>query len=262
MESEMFGHKKGSFTGAIVDKTGLFEVANGGTLFLDEVGELPASIQVKLLRAIQERIIRRVGAIDDTKVDVRIIAATNRNLEDMVQKGGFRQDLYYRLNVINIKSPPLRDRAEDIPLLAQYFLKKYNDKLAKNIQGISADAMEILKKYTYPGNVRELENMIERTVALEAGSTILPESLPPLVNTSSGKKMASSHEIEVGEDGLDLDKVMGQIEKEILLKAIHAAGGVKKKASKLLRISFRSMRYRIEKYNLGTIGDDELDDEA
>jgi two-component system, NtrC family, response regulator PilR len=262
MESEMFGHKKGSFTGAIVDKTGLFEVANTGTLFLDEVGELPASIQVKLLRAIQERIIRRVGATDDTKVDVRIIAATNRNLEDMVQKGGFRQDLYYRLNVINIKSPPLRDRAEDIPLLAQYFLKKYNDKLGKNIQGISVDAMDILKKYTYPGNVRELENMIERTVALEAGATILPESLPPLVNTSSGKKMASSHEIEVGEDGLDLDKVMGQIEKEILLKAIHAAGGVKKKASKLLKISFRSMRYRIEKYNLGTIGDDELDDES
>lgn len=262
MESEMFGHKKGSFTGAIVDKTGLFEVANLGTLFLDEVGELPASIQVKLLRAIQERIIRRVGSTEDTKVEVRIIAATNRNLEDMVAKGTFRQDLYYRLNVINIKSPPLRDRAEDIPLLAQFFLKKYNDKLNKNIQGISVDAMEILKKYTYPGNVRELENMIERTVALEAGATILPESLPPLVNTTSGKKMASSNEIEVGEDGLDLDKVMGQIEKEILLKAIHAAGGVKKKASKLLRISFRSMRYRIEKYNLGTIGDDELDDEA
>lgn len=262
MESEMFGHKKGSFTGAIVDKTGLFEVANLGTLFLDEVGELPASIQVKLLRAIQERIIRRVGSTEDTKVEVRIIAATNRNLEDMVAKGTFRQDLYYRLNVINIRSPPLRDRSEDIPLLAQFFLKKYNDKLNKNIQGISVDAMEILKKYTYPGNVRELENMIERTVALEAGATVLPESLPPLVNTTSGKKMASSHEIEVGDDGLDLDKVIGQIEKEILLKAIHAAGGVKKKASKLLRISFRSMRYRIEKYNLGTIGDDELDEEA
>lgn len=262
MESEMFGHKKGSFTGAIVDKTGLFEVANTGTLFLDEVGELPPSIQVKLLRAIQERIIRRVGATDDTKVDVRIIAATNRNLEDMVAKGTFRQDLYYRLNVINIKSPALRERSEDIPLLAQHFLRKYNEKLGKNINGISVDAMDILKKYNYPGNVRELENMIERTVALEAGATVLPESLPPLVNTSSGKKMASSNEIEVGEDGLDLDKVIGQIEKEILLKAIHAAGGVKKKAAKLLKISFRSMRYRIEKYNLGTIGDDELDDEG
>ncbi len=261
MESEMFGHKKGSFTGAISDKVGLFEVADTGTLFLDEVGELPLSIQVKLLRAIQERIIRRVGATEDMKVDVRIIAATNRNLEDMVAKGTFRQDLYYRLNVINIRTPALRERSEDIPLLATHFLKKYNDKLNKAIATISTEAMDILKKYNYPGNVRELENMIERTVALEAGSTILPESLPPMVNTSSGRKMASSHEIDVGDDGLDLDKVVGQIEKELLVKAIHAAGGVKKKAAKLLKISFRSMRYRIEKYNLGVVGDDELDDE-
>jgi two-component system, NtrC family, response regulator PilR len=259
MESEMFGHKKGSFTGAVTDKSGLFEVADGGSLFLDEVGELPITIQVKLLRAIQERIIRRVGATDDMKVDVRIIAATNRNLEDMVAKGTFRQDLFYRLNVINIKTPPLRDRKEDIPILAQFFLKKYNDKLSKNIGGISVEAMEILKKYDYPGNVRELENMIERTVALEGGQTILPESLPPMVNTTNGRKMASSHEIEVTNDGVDLDKVMGQIEKELLIKAIHTAGGVKKKAAKLLSITFRSMRYRVEKYNLGTT--DDLDDE-
>lgn len=261
MESEMFGHKKGSFTGAIADKQGLFEVANGGTLFLDEVGELPPSIQVKLLRAIQERIIRRVGATDDMKVEVRIIAATNRNLEDMVAKGTFRQDLFYRLNVINIKSPALRDRSEDIPLLANHFLRKYNEKLGKNINTVSTEAMDILKKYNYPGNVRELENMIERTVALEAGSTVLPESLPPMVNTTSGRKMASSQEIEIGDDGLDLDKVIGQIEKEVLIKAIHAAGGTKKKAAKLLKISFRSMRYRIEKYNLGVVGDDELDED-
>ncbi|UXR64014.1 sigma-54 dependent transcriptional regulator [Bdellovibrio bacteriovorus] len=261
MESEMFGHKKGSFTGAVADKAGLFEVADGGTLFLDEVGELPLTIQVKLLRAIQERVIRRVGATEDMKVDVRIIAATNRNLEDMVQKGGFRQDLFYRLNVINIKTPGLRDRRDDIPLLANHFLKKYNERLNKNIGAISAEAMEILKKYDYPGNVRELENMIERTVALEGGATILPESLPPMVNTSSGRKMASSNEIEIGDDGVDLDKVMGQIEKELLIKAIHSAGGVKKRAAKLLHISFRSMRYRIEKYNLGVVGDDELDDE-
>ncbi|WII72006.1 sigma-54 dependent transcriptional regulator [Bdellovibrio sp. 22V] len=261
MESEMFGHKKGSFTGAVADKSGLFEVADGGTLFLDEVGELPLTIQVKLLRAIQERVIRRVGATEDMKVDVRIIAATNRNLEEMVQKGGFRQDLFYRLNVINIKTPGLRDRREDIPLLANHFLKKYNERLNKNIGAISAEAMEILKKYDYPGNVRELENLIERTVALEGGATILPESLPPMVNTSSGRKMASSNEIEIGDDGVDLDKVMGQIEKELLIKAIHAAGGVKKRAAKLLHISFRSMRYRIEKYNLGVVGDDELDDE-
>lgn len=261
MESEMFGHKKGSFTGAIIDKVGLFEVADGGTLFLDEVGELPVSIQVKLLRAIQERVIRRVGATEDLKIEVRIIAATNRNLEDMVAKGTFRQDLFYRLNVIGIRTPALRERLEDIAILATHFLKKYNEKLNKNIAGISTEAMDILKNYNYPGNVRELENMIERTVALEAGSTILPESLPPIVNTASGRKMASSNEIEMGDSGLELDKVIGQIEKELLIKAIHTAGGVKKKAAKLLHISFRSMRYRIEKYNLGIVGDDELDDE-
>ncbi len=261
MESEMFGHKKGSFTGAVSDKSGLFEVANTGTLFLDEVGELPLTIQVKLLRAIQERVIRRVGATDDMKIEVRIIAATNRNLDDMVQKGTFRQDLFYRLNVINIKTPSLRERRDDIPLLANFFLKKYNERLNKNIGGISTEAMEILKKYDYPGNVRELENLIERTVALEGGAMILPESLPPMVNTTSGRKMASSNEIEIGDDGVDLDKIMGQIEKELLIKAIHSGGGVKKRAAKLLHISFRSMRYRIEKYNLGIVGDDELSDE-
>ncbi len=261
MESEMFGHKKGSFTGAISDKTGLFEVADSGTLFLDEVGELPLSIQVKLLRAIQERVVRRVGATDDIKIEVRIIAATNRNLEDMVQDGSFRQDLYFRLNVINITTPSLRERPEDIPALANHFLKKYNDKLGKGIGSIAAEAMEVLKKYNYPGNVRELENIIERTVALESGAVVLPESLPPFVNTPSGRKMASSNEIEIGPEGIDLEKVIGQIEKELLIKAIHSANGVKKKASKLLKISFRSMRYRIEKYGLGVVGDDELDED-
>jgi two-component system response regulator PilR (NtrC family) len=261
MESEMFGHKKGSFTGAIVDKSGLFEVADGGSLFLDEVGELPLTIQVKLLRAIQERVIRRVGSTDDTKVEVRIIAATNRNLEDMVADGTFRQDLFYRLNVINIKTPSLRERRDDIPLLATHFLQKYNNRLTKQIGTISKEAMDLLKKYDYPGNVRELENIIERTVALEGGATVLPESLPPFVNTPTGRKMASSDGIEINDDGIDLDKVMGQIEKELLIKAIHTAGGIKKKASKLLNITFRSMRYRVEKYNLGSITDDELDDE-
>lgn len=261
MESEMFGHKKGSFTGAVVDKAGLFEAADSGTLFLDEVGELPLTIQVKLLRAIQERTIRRVGANEDMKVDVRIIAATNRDLEDMVKAGTFRQDLYYRLNVINIRTPSLRERKEDIPLLAKHFLKKYNERMNKNIGAISDEVMQLLMKYDYPGNVRELENLIERTVALEAGNTILPESLPPMVNTPSGRKMASSQEIEIGEEGIDLDKVVGQIEKEILIKAIHAAGGIKKRAAKLLNITFRSMRYRIEKYNLGSMDDEELDDE-
>lgn len=262
MESEMFGHKKGSFTGAVVDKMGLFEAADGGTLFLDEVGELPLTIQVKLLRAIQERIIRRVGGVEDITVDVRIIAATNRNLEEMVKSGAFRQDLFYRLNVIQIQTPALRDRREDIPLLATFFLKKYTEKLQKPVSAISQEAMDALKKYEYPGNVRELENIIERTVALEGGATILPESLPPFVSTSSGRKLASSSEIEVGPEGLDIDKVIGQIEKEIIIKAIHQAGGVKKKAAKLLHISFRSMRYRADKYGLSAPGDEELDDEA
>jgi len=261
MESEMFGHKKGSFTSAVADKPGLFETADGGTLFLDEVGELPVSIQVKLLRAIQERVIRRVGATDDIKVEVRIIAATNRDLEYMVKNATFRQDLYYRLNVINIRTPGLRERKDDIPLLANHFLKKYNDRLGKTIGGISAEAMETLQKYEYPGNVRELENIIERTVALEGGAMILPESLPPFVNTPSGRKLASSHEIEIGPEGVELDKVMGQIEKELIVKAIHTAGGIKKKAAKLLHITFRSMRYRVEKYNLGVISDDELDED-
>lgn len=261
MESEMFGHKKGSFTGAVTDKVGLFEAADGGTIFLDEVGELPLTIQVKLLRAIQERVIRRVGGIDDMPVNVRIIAATNRDLDEMVAEGSFRQDLFYRLNVINITAPSLRERRDDIPLLATHFLKKYNDRLGKNIHTVSVEAMDLLKKYDYPGNVRELENIIERTVALESGATVLPESLPPFVNTPTGRRMASSHDIEITEDGIDLDKVVGQIEKELLVKAIHASNGVKKKAAKLLGITFRSMRYRVEKYNLGVIGDDELDEE-
>lgn len=262
MESEMFGHKKGSFTGAVADKAGLFEVADGGSLFLDEVGELPLTIQVKLLRAIQERMIRRVGSTEDTHVNVRLIAATNRDLEHMVSENTFRQDLFYRLNVIQIKTPPLRERKDDIQLLAEHFLKKYNERLNKTVNSISADAMEILKKYDYPGNVRELENIIERTVALEAGASILPESLPPFVKTVSGsRQMVSSEGIDITDEGIDLDKVIGQIEKELIIKSIHAANGVKKKAAKLLGITFRSMRYRVEKYNLGSITDDEMDDD-
>ena len=257
MESEMFGHKKGSFTGAIADKPGLFEVASGGIIFLDEVGELPLSVQVKLLRVIQEKVIRRVGGTEDTEVDIRIIAATNRDLEDMVKEGTFREDLYYRLNVIKIIVPPLRDRSGDISILATFFLKKHNERMLTKINGISDDAMEVLVNYDYPGNVRELENIIERTVALEGGATILPESLPPFVSTPNGRKLASSHEIEVTEEGVDLDKVIGQIEKELLIKAIHTANGVKKRAAKLLNISFRSMRYRVEKYALGNPNDED-----
>ena len=257
IESELFGHKKGSFTGAVIDKMGLFEVASGGTLFLDEVGELPLNMQVKLLRALQERVIRPVGETKNIHVDVRIIAATNRKLEDMVDEGTFRQDLYYRLNVINIQAPALRERLEDVPLLTNFFINKFNERLGIKISGISDEALERLKGYNFPGNVRELENIIERSMALEVGTTILPESLPPLVRTTSGKQYASVHDIVVDDEGIELDKIMDQIEKELLLKAVHAASGVKKKAAKLLGISFRSMRYRAEKHNLNTILEEE-----
>lgn len=263
MESEMFGHKKGSFTGAVADKAGLFEVADGGSLFLDEVGELPLSIQVKLLRVIQERTMRRVGATEDTKVEVRLIAATNRDLEEMVKKGSFREDLYYRLNVIQIKMPGLRERKEDVALLAKHFLDKYNQRMQKSISGISDDALEILTGYDYPGNVRELENIIERTVALEGGATILPESLPPFVITTTGeRKLASAYDIEVTENGVDLERVVEQIEKELIIKALHKTKGVKKHAAKLLGITFRSMRYRVDKYGLGSLDEEDLAEEA
>ncbi len=261
VESELFGHKKGSFTGAVTDKDGLFEVADGGTLFLDEIGELPLSSQVRILRAIQEKTVRRVGGTEDVKVEVRIIAATNRDLEQMVQQGTFRQDLYYRLNVINIRTPGLRERRDDIPLLAAHFLQKYSDRFGKAIQTISKEAMDLLKKYDFPGNVRELENIIERTVALESGATVLPESLPQFVNTPTGRKMVSSDGIEITDEGIDLQKVLDQLEKELLVKAIHQASGVKKRAAKLLGITFRSMRYRVEKFSLGKVDDDELPDE-
>ena len=261
VESELFGHKKGSFTGAVTDKDGLFEVADGGTLFLDEIGELPLSSQVRILRAIQEKTVRRVGGTEDVKVEVRIIAATNRDLEQMVQQGTFRQDLYYRLNVINIRTPALRERRDDIPLLAEHFLQKYSDRFGKAITKISKEAMDLLKKYDFPGNVRELENIIERTVALESGATVLPESLPQFVNTPTGRKMVSSDGIEITDEGIDLQKVLDQLEKELLVKAIHQANGVKKRAAKLLGITFRSMRYRVEKFSLGKVDDDELPDE-
>lgn len=258
MESEMFGHKKGSFTGAMFDKKGMFEAAHGGTLFLDEIGEVSPTIQVKLLRALQERKIRPVGSVENIPVEVRVVAATNRDPQEMVKEGTLREDLYYRLNVINIHCPPLRERKEDIPLLVNHFLKKYNEAFGKNIVSVSQEAIQQLKLYSYPGNVRELENILERTVALEVGPTILKESLPPIVQTTKGARMVSAHDIEVTPEGLDLDKIIGQIEKEVIVKAIHQAGGVKKKAAKLLGISTRSMRYRVEKYGLGSMDEEDV----
>ncbi len=278
IESEMFGHKKGSFTGAVGEKQGLFEVANGGTLFLDEVGELPLGMQVKLLRAIQERIFRKVGGTEDIRVDVRIIAATNRDLEEAVSKGTFREDLYYRLNVIQIRTPPLRERRGDVRLLADHFLKKFAAKQSKELKGFAPDALAALENYPWPGNVRELENTIERAVTLATSGKItidvLPDSFAGLGGASQASPRsgaagvaASYPEIRVpspdfSNGPVPLDDILGNIERTYLLSAMEHAGGVKKKAADLLGITFRSMRYRLKKLGIesgGSGSDDEAD---
>ncbi len=262
MESEMFGHKKGSFTGAIADKKGLFEVANGGTIFLDELGELPLSMQVKLLRVIQEGTFKRVGGTDDVRVDVRVISATNRVLDHEVKTGNFREDLFYRLNVIQIQCPPLRERRDDVQMLANSFLEKFSSILGIPVKKISNEAMDTLKRYHYPGNVRELENIIERTVALEPGAIILPESLPRHMHEAQQPAgQLDAHKIEIDEQaGIDLERLVADFERTLLMKALQQTGGVKKKAAKLLKISFRSMRYRVDKYALNALSVDDDED--
>jgi len=250
IESELFGHKKGSFTGAIYDSKGLFVAADGGTLFLDEVGELPFQTQVKLLRAIQERKIYAVGSTTPFNVDVRIISATNRDLEKEIENSGFREDLFYRLNVISFTMPLLRDHSEDIPMLSEYFLNKYCKEQGKDIGKISQEAIDILKKYNYPGNVRELENLIERAVALETSSVILIESLPQKIIRAALGDAGFDSNLQVPPEGLDINRIMDNIEKNLLMQALRQAGGVKIKAAKLLNVSFRSLRYRLSKYGL------------
>jgi two-component system response regulator PilR (NtrC family) len=264
IESEMFGHKKGSFTGAVGDKLGLFEAASGGTLFLDEVGELPLSMQVKLLRAIQERVIRKVGGTDDIHIDVRIIAATNRDLEAGVAKGTFREDLYYRLNVLLIKTPPLRERRGDVRLLAQVFLRRFADKQGKALTGFAPDAMAALEAFNWPGNIRELENIVERAVTLENGTEISLSSLPanvigakaPLAGGAPVSGLpAATTELRLpapnfASGPLNLDAILADVERAYLVAALEHAGGVKKRAAELLGITFRSMRYRLKKIGL------------
>lgn len=251
LESELFGHQKGAFTGAVANKNGLFEVANDGTIFLDEITELPKELQVKILRVIQEKNFRRVGGVDDISVDVRIITASNKDIEKEIQGGRFREDLFYRLNVIPIHLPPLRERKEDIPLLADYFLEKYTKELGKDIKGISSEAMDFLEAYAYPGNVRELENIIERAVALESTNLILPESMPPhLFPLPLGERVRERGVVEIHSDGLSLEKAVEDYEKAIILDALKKANGVKKRAAELLGLSFRSMRYKLDKYGI------------
>ena len=255
LESELFGYEKGAFTGATTAKTGLFEIASGGTLFLDEIGDLPPLMQVKLLRVLQEREIRKIGGTHSIAVDFRLIAATNKNLEQEVAENRFREDLFYRLNVIQLELPPLRARSDDIPLLAEHFLHKIapERKLV-----FSREAMRIMKDYSWPGNIRELENVVEHTTIFTITREIRKESLPPqlLKNKTDDGSTPPLALKELPDEGLDLDEYLGQIEKDILLKALEKNHGIRKRAAQFLHISFRSIRYRLAKYNIA-LGDDE-----
>ena len=257
IESELFGHMKGAFTDAIATKKGLFEVADEGTIFLDEISELPLLMQVKLLRVLQDKEFKRVGGTEDIRVDVRIISATNKDLEEAVKEKHFREDLFYRLNVIQIKLPPLRDRKEDIQILADHFLKKYSEELSKSILRISPDAHQILLNYDYPGNVRELQNIIERAVALESSQELTLNNLSSYLSEQPLLKKGPI-DIEIPSEGIDLEKMVEDLERTLLLKALDRTKGIKKKAAELLHINFRSMRYRLEKYGLNDGADSEL----
>ncbi len=252
IESEFFGYKKGAFTGASQDKKGLFEAADTGTIFLDEVGELNPQMQVKLLRVVQERSFKPVGGNVDIQVDIRIISATNKQLVEEVIAGRFREDLYYRLNVVEIKVPPLRERKGDIRALAQHFLEKYSREAGKEITKISSYAVDLLQKYDFPGNIRELENLIERSVALSATNIILPESLSLSMHKRRWIEGIKNRRFDLEEvaDGVSLDSIMEEIEKAYLEKAMAFAGGNKNKAAELLGISFRSFRYRLSKLGI------------
>jgi two-component system, NtrC family, response regulator PilR len=250
LESEMFGHVKGSFTGAVANKAGLVEAAHTGTLFLDEVGDISLPIQAKLLRFLQEREFRRVGETDDKKVDVRVIAATNKKLEKEMAEGNFREDLYYRLNVIKIVLPPLREREEDIPLLLDHYLKKFCKEQGKAIKKISSLAMRVLCNYHYPGNVRELENILERCVTLEQSDQLTAENLPPKLVESVGNAPTPLLDTELPPDGIDLNGTLERVERDLIDRALDITGGNRSRAARLLGISFRSLRYRLVKLGI------------
>jgi two-component system response regulator PilR (NtrC family) len=257
IESELFGYRKGAFTGAATDKEGLFDVADGGTVFLDEVGELTPAIQVKLLRVIQERTFTAVGGTEEKSVDVRFISATNKDLEEEVIDSNFREDLYFRLNVIHIDVPPLRKRDGDLPLLAQYFLEKFSQEFGKEIKKISAYAMDILGQYPFPGNVRELENIIERSVALETSNIVLPESLT-LSDFKGTLSRKGRRRLDLGSGGIDLDAVIAEIERDYILKAMEIGHGSRQKAADLLGLTMRSLRYRLDKLGLKSSSNDDF----
>jgi two-component system, NtrC family, response regulator PilR len=258
MESELFGHEKGAFTGASSKNRGIFREAEGGTVLLDEVGELPLSLQVKLLRVLQERSVRPVGAAQEVPVDVRVLAATNRDVEADVASGKFRQDLYYRLNVIRLTLPPLRDRLEDIPLLAERFIQRFAAEMGKEVVGFTPDGLRALIAYRYPGNVRELENVIERAVALSGSRVIGLGDLPESISGHASAPAQSLLDLPPG--GLNLDEVLNEAERRLLLAALERTGGVRKRAAELLGVTFRSLRYRLQKQGLSDEEDDEGDE--
>ena len=246
LESELFGHVRGSFTGAVSNKEGLFEAADNGSLFLDEIGELSMPLQVKLLRVLQEKSIRRVGGTSDRSVNVRLISATNRRLDEEVGAGRFREDLFYRLNVMEIPLPTLAERREDIPLLVSHFVEKFSKEIGKVELPLEVEALEKLMVYDYPGNVRELENVVERAVALSRGESITIDAFPDTILRRQGV----SYSCQITDKGVDLEDLVNNYERSLIGEAMRASGSVKKRAAQLLGISFRSFRYRFEKLGL------------
>ena len=247
LESELFGHERGAFTGAVRDKRGLFHEADRGTIFLDEIGETSTAMQIKLLRVLQDRIVRKVGSNVESPVDVRVIAATNRDLAESIREGSFREDLFYRINVIPITLPPLRHRREDIPLLAEHFIEKFCTRMGVPRKRISSDAMRAIEKYHWPGNVRELENVVERMIALETSEVLTTKSLPEHVLLGGRIPDAT---FELPAEGISLQDHLEAIGKIFMLKALERSGGVQTQAAELLRMSFRSFRYYAKKYEL------------
>jgi two-component system response regulator PilR (NtrC family) len=247
LESELFGHERGAFTGAIREKRGLFSEADRGTIFLDEIGETSTGMQIKLLRVLQDRVVRKVGSNTETQIDVRVIAATNQDLAESIKNGTFREDLFYRINVIPIALPALRQRKEDIPLLVEHFISKYCANLGVPQKKISSDAMRAIEKYQWPGNVRELENVIERMIALETSEVLTTKSLPEAVLLGGSIPDVT---FDLPPDGISLSDHLEAIGKIFMMKALERTGGVQTQAAELLRMSFRSFRYYAKKYDL------------
>src|SRR6476620_1062773 len=250
LESELFGYVKGAFTGASQNKRGLFEVATDGTIFLDEIGEMSVSMQVKLLRVLQERTVRPGGGAQETPVDVRVIAATNRDLQEMVANNTFREDLYYRVSVIPIQVPSLRERRDDVELLANYFLKKYSAAAQKSILRISQESLDALRSFEWPGNVRQLENTIERAVAMETGNELKVDMEADRPHTRTAAASTNGNSPHVSSDGIDFEKYVAGIERSLIESALEQSGGVQIRAAELLKVSYRSFRHLLKKYDI------------